>query len=91
MVDFLVAINKLARYFGECLLLRPSRVSSPSGSLIAADTCPYNGSRVHPTHCDACVRSHSPHAGLTVFKRVRLNITSLHILRKRRTLYFVYI
>ncbi|XP_043218973.1 A disintegrin and metalloproteinase with thrombospondin motifs 20-like isoform X2 [Amphibalanus amphitrite] len=48
--------------------------------LIQAHTCPYNGSRVRPARCDLCVRSRSSHAGLTVFKRVRLNTTSLHIM-----------
>ncbi|XP_037068676.1 A disintegrin and metalloproteinase with thrombospondin motifs 20-like [Pollicipes pollicipes] len=50
--------------------------------LMQSSSCPYNGSRVRPSQCDACVRTRSPHSGMTVFKRVRLNITSLNIIAR---------
>ncbi|XP_043232407.1 A disintegrin and metalloproteinase with thrombospondin motifs 9-like isoform X4 [Amphibalanus amphitrite] len=48
--------------------------------LLQPHTCPRNGSRISAAQCRECVRARSPHAGFTVFTKVRLNITSLNII-----------
>ena len=46
--------------------------------LKAADTCPNNGSR---ENCP-CVEDESPRVGMTAWKKINLNVTSLSINRK---------
>lgn len=46
--------------------------------LIDAETCPFNGQR-NDNYCD-CILSDSGLAGLTVFRKIRLNITTMQLI-----------
>ena len=54
--------------------------------LTSPDTCPNNGSR---ENCP-CVKDDSPRAGMTAWKKINLNVTSLSINRKSWKKPFLY-
>ncbi|XP_037091736.1 A disintegrin and metalloproteinase with thrombospondin motifs 9-like isoform X1 [Pollicipes pollicipes] len=72
-VEYLTLPSKPNDFYSNFAEIDEKRLLNP-------ETCPYNGSRVSSARCRKCVQSRSPHAGLTVFTRVRLNITSLNII-----------